>query len=57
MWIANGTSGRAQVGVDHWSYKGQAVYLGLVGISARGNDCYPDDASVLVQEQEGPPPT
>ena len=45
----NGTTGWAQATINLSAYKGQNVYLGFVGISAYGNDCYLDDALVTAQ--------
>jgi len=45
----NGTTGWAQVTVDLSAYRGQTVYLGFLGISAYGNDCYLDDVTVTAQ--------
>ena len=40
------TAGWTQATVDLSSYKGQTVYLGFLGISAYGSDCYIDDVLV-----------
>ena len=43
------TTGWAQATIDLTAYKGQTVYLGFLGISAYGNDCYLDDVTVSAQ--------
>jgi len=40
------TAGWTQATVDLSAYSGQTVYLGFLGISAYGNDCYIDDVLV-----------
>jgi len=44
-----GSTGWTQVTIDLSSYKGQTVYLGFLGMSAYGNDCYIDDVTVTAQ--------
>jgi hypothetical protein len=41
-----GSTGWTQATVDLSSYSGQTVYLGFLGISAYGSDCYIDDVLV-----------
>ena len=43
------TAGWAQATVDLSAYSGQTVYLGFLGISTYGNDCYLDDVAVTAQ--------
>ena len=41
-----GSTGWTQATVDLSAYSGQTIYLGFLGISAYGNDCYIDDVLV-----------
>ena len=43
------TAGWAQATIDLSAYKGDTVYLGFLGISGYGNDCYLDDVLVTAQ--------
>ena len=44
-----GSTGWAQATIDLTAYKGQTVYLGLLGVSAYGNNIYVDDVTVVTQ--------
>ena len=50
----NGTTGWSQVTADISSFAGQTVYLGFLGISGYGNDCYIDDVAVTVSNALSP---
>ena len=43
------TAGWTEATIDLSAYKGQTVYLGFLGISIYGNDCYLDDVTVSAQ--------
>ena len=45
----NKTTGWSQTSVDVTPYIGKAVYLGFVGISAKGNDIYLDNLNIMAQ--------